>query len=136
MTTAVLVATALVFGLGASLWQMFRAIDAEVLADDALRDKTHEFRRAEANFEVAFQVLEKIYLRVAETELPRSREVEQEQEQQKLLRAILQFYEAFALENGNNPKAINRVAWAHARVGELHRLLGQHAEASKPSNKP
>src|SRR5438132_10426307 len=87
------VAAALVLGMAASIWQAVRAMAAEREAETnfnqaqaELEEKISQHKRADGNFQLAMQALEKIYLRVAEEELPRHLDARQKQEFQKLLR--------------------------------------------------
>src|SRR5207253_726509 len=97
--SAGLVAAALVLGTAVSIWQAVRARAAEResetnfnQAQAELEEKVSQHKRADGNFQLAMQALEKIYLRVAEEELPRHLDARQKQEFQKLLRDGLQFY--------------------------------------------
>jgi serine/threonine protein kinase len=125
--TAVRVAiAALVLAVGGLTVSNVR-IAREQARTEAQRQQTEVQRRQTAeNLRLALQVLDKIYLRIAEKQLPRH--PGQEQEDREFLQEALRFYEAFAQVN-NEPTLRLEQGQAYIRIGEIQRLLGQHAQA-------
>ncbi len=89
--------------------------------------ETHQRLRAEGNLRGALDVLDQIYLRVAEKEF--LRDPQREKDDRELLTQALSFYEAFARENSAAPAARVEVGRAYHRVAEIRRALGQYLEA-------
>jgi tetratricopeptide (TPR) repeat protein len=80
-------------------------------------------QRAEENLEVAYQVLDQIYLDLAENRLPRERQLGPED--RRLLEKALTFYQHFTRQNDTDPRVRERTAKAYLRVGAIQEKLGQ-----------
>jgi serine/threonine protein kinase/Flp pilus assembly protein TadD len=85
--------------------------------------------RAQNNLHRALEVLDDIYLQVAQDRVPR--DPQQEQQEHELLKKALTFYQRFADENSTDPEVALEVIRANRRVGDIQRLVGQHAGACK-----
>jgi serine/threonine protein kinase/tetratricopeptide (TPR) repeat protein len=96
-----------------------RARDAEAIQHD----------RAQYNLSLALKVLDDIYLQVAQDRVPR--DPQQEEKEHEMLSKALTFYQEFAEENSADPAVPLEVVRANRRVGDIQRLVGQHAGAGK-----
>jgi serine/threonine protein kinase/tetratricopeptide (TPR) repeat protein len=85
--------------------------------------------RAQQNLRSALRVLDEIYLRVAEDRVPR--DPQQEENEHEMLKNALVFYREFAEQNSTDPAVSLEVVRANRRVGDIERLVGQHAGAGK-----
>jgi serine/threonine protein kinase len=142
------IAVVLLAGLGVSLWQMFRAVDAEGQANRNLKaeqqaraDETMARQQAvlseqravqeRAATEVARrrtrQALDEMSSQVIEDWL--SRRGQLEPAQRAFLVKALNYYEDFAQESGSSEEARAAVADANLRVANMRSRLGQHSEA-------
>jgi serine/threonine protein kinase len=83
------------------------------------------YQRAEDNLEVAYQVLDEIYLEQAETRLPQEQALTPKDRQ--FLEKALGFYEHFAQQEGSDPRAREQTALAYLRVAGIQRQLGSIA---------
>jgi eukaryotic-like serine/threonine-protein kinase len=122
-------AVALVVGLVASsvisvlLW---RQADHDRRAGER---ESRERLRAEENLGLALEALDRIYLNVVEDRLPR--DPGWAEEDRKLLREALAFYEALARQNGDNPTVRRLAARAYGRVGDIRRRLEHQDKAEE-----
>jgi serine/threonine protein kinase/uncharacterized membrane protein len=82
---------------------------------------------AEANLDIAYAVLEKIYLNMAEKRLPQRQRLTPED--REFLQNALAFYEQLARKKSTEPRVRRQTALAHLRVANTQALLGQHDEA-------
>ncbi|HEX5273557.1 MAG TPA: serine/threonine-protein kinase, partial [Gemmataceae bacterium] len=85
--------------------------------------------RAEQNLAVARGAVEKMLLEVAEEEL--NTEPRMEEKRRRLLEQALAFYEDLLREQGDDPALRREIAVAQLRVGDIRRLLGDHARAEE-----
>jgi tetratricopeptide (TPR) repeat protein len=85
--------------------------------------------RAEQNLAVARGAVEKMLLEVAEEEL--NTEPRMEEKRRRLLEQALVFYEDLLREQSDDPSLRRETAVAQLRVGDILRLLGQHARAEE-----
>ncbi len=136
--TLLLVSAALVIGLAASLWQANAAQEARRLADE-------QRERAEANFHLAMQALDEVYLKsIGEKKLLREevdRPLGPEQPtnqrpvfselERELLQRGLAFYDQFAQQNSKNPQALLETGKAFYRVALLQVGLEENDQAQK-----
>jgi tetratricopeptide (TPR) repeat protein len=83
--------------------------------------------RAEQNLVVARAAVEKMLLEVAEEEL--NTEPRMEEKRRRLLEQALAFYEDLLRDQGDDPALRREAAIAQLRVGDILRLLGDHARA-------
>jgi serine/threonine protein kinase/Tfp pilus assembly protein PilF len=120
VVTAGLVAllTASAFSLVGSV-QLWSAYRAETAAYEAAADQSERLR---ANLATALQVLDEIYLQVAEVRLPRDGPADLAADR-ALLEKALRFYERFARENRARPGVQREVARAYWRVANIDLLL-------------
>ena len=87
-------------------------------------------RGADGNWRTAFEVLDRVCLRLAEERLPR--QGKPTPADRELVRQLLSFYEDFVRENGSDPAVRYEAARAYLRVGDLcRRLLGRHRAKAK-----
>jgi eukaryotic-like serine/threonine-protein kinase len=126
LTTAV-IAVALLVGTAVATWQAVRATQAQHLAEQARESQEAQKRQAEANMNLAYQALDKIYLQVVEQDLVRY--PERLDSYRRVLEDALKFYRAFAERNADDERVKYELAVALARAGKLAALLGQHQEA-------
>jgi serine/threonine protein kinase len=113
LTTAALLASALVLGATVSTWQAVRAARAE--------------RRADVRSRLARRAVDEMYTEVAEKWL--ARQATLTPLQRAFLDKAVAFYDQFAAERASDPEARLETARAEWRVGEIRRKLGQHKEA-------
>ncbi len=85
--------------------------------------------RAEQNLVVARGAVEKMLLEVAEEEL--NTEPRMEEKRRRLLEQALVFYEELLRQQGDDPALRRESAVAQLRVGDILRLLGDHARAEQ-----
>jgi tetratricopeptide (TPR) repeat protein/tRNA A-37 threonylcarbamoyl transferase component Bud32 len=111
----------------------------------ALDGETRQRERAETTSALAFQVLDRIYYQLApdrvtdnseqalrdsdgqELDLPHQPVVSKETA--ALLENLLEFYDRLALQAGDDPQLLRRVADANRRVGDIQARLGNHDQA-------
>jgi tetratricopeptide (TPR) repeat protein/tRNA A-37 threonylcarbamoyl transferase component Bud32 len=140
--TASLVFVAAV-GLLAVIWQWRIAEKSKLLAEDNEEEaRTAQFeesearalaqrkaREADARFRQARDAVDKMLTGVADERLagvPQAEQVRRE-----LLGEALAFYRGFLREKADDPELIRETARAYRRVGDIERLLGEHAEAEQ-----
>jgi serine/threonine protein kinase len=85
--------------------------------------------RAEANLDIAYEVLEKIYLNLAERRLPQQQALTPED--RAFLQDALKFYEQIAGQQGTEPRVRQQTALAYLRISNIRSELGQYAEAKE-----
>jgi eukaryotic-like serine/threonine-protein kinase len=83
--------------------------------------------RAEANLDIAYEVLEKIYLNLAEKRLPQQKALTPGD--RETLENALRFYEQLAQQQGTELRVRRQTALAYLRVATIQSQLGQDAEA-------
>jgi serine/threonine protein kinase/tetratricopeptide (TPR) repeat protein len=117
----------LLVGVAGTVAGLVRAVRAEgkalAEADSAGRARD----RAQQNLQLALRVLDDIYIQLARDRVPR--EPLQERREHELLKKTLEFYQEFAAQNSTDPAVALEVARARRRVGDIQRLVGQHAAA-------
>jgi tetratricopeptide (TPR) repeat protein len=101
--------------------------DALDQAQGQERAASRQQQRAEENLEVAYQVLDQIYLDLAENRLPRERQLGPED--RRLLEKALTFYQHFARQNNTDRRVREKTAKACLRVGAIQDKLGQYEKA-------
>lgn len=88
-----------------------------------------ESARAEANFDLALQAVDRLLFRVSSEKV---REVPGlEQLERRLIEDALEFYRGFLSERGTDPRVRRESGRAWRRAGELQTLLGESAEAER-----
>ncbi len=123
LTTAALVAAALVVGTGVSTWQAVRATQA--------RKETAEQRDlARANFQKAHLAVDTYLTEVSEDQLLDQPGLQPLRS--KLLKSALQYYQQFVEERGADPSLQRDLAEAYRRVGSITSEIGSKAEAEAP----
>ena len=125
--TAAAIAAALLIGTVVATWQAFRATHAQHKAEQASHDQEVQRLQAEANMQLAYQALDKIYLQLVEEELPRY--PERLDSYRRVLEDALGFYSQFAAKNAGDPRVKYELAVALARGGKLAALLERRDEA-------
>jgi serine/threonine protein kinase len=118
------------------IWREKRSTDAalqQVKKQQSLTQAERDLaesqrKRAEQNVALALQVLDNIYLQVAERQFPR--DPKREREDRELLARALDFYERFAETNIAVPSVRREVGRAYRRVGDICRLVGQPDRAN------
>jgi serine/threonine protein kinase/Flp pilus assembly protein TadD len=121
--------TAVLSGVGAALIYGEYRNKVEALGR-AEREETNallEAAAAKENLNLAYDVMDKVYLRLLEVRVPR--DPAQKQSYLKLLEEGLRFYESFAERNRDRPAAKGKTAVAYNRAGHLHSTLGRRAQA-------
>ena len=114
---ALVVLVLAVVGLAASTILVYRAQQATSVA----------LTSAESNFEKARGVVDRMLTWAAEDPLAKAPHMEAMRK--RVLEEALGFYKGFLEERGEDPKVRQGTAQAHRRVGEIYRLLGEHAKA-------
>jgi serine/threonine-protein kinase len=84
-------------------------------------------QRAEENLDVAYQVLDQIYLDLADNRLPRERQLGPED--RRLLEKAFTFYQHFTRQNNTDRRVREQTAKAYLRVGAIEDKLGQSEKA-------
>jgi tetratricopeptide (TPR) repeat protein len=157
-------ALTLLIGAGIATGQAIRATKAEgeakeqkELAEERLTQADEQRQRAEANFHLAMEALDEVYLKaIGEEKLLRDKtrdgkmmphdQPEFSELERELLQKGLAFYDQFAQQNGNNPEVLFETAKAFYRVallqsglietesaqGAMEPTHGAHAKASSP----
>ena len=120
LTTASVVAVALVMGTTMSTWQAFRAREAG-------RRLGIAFQVANERHDLARQAVDEMYTEVAEVWL--KDQAHATALQKRFLEKALAFYMHFAREVGNAPKDRFMAASAYSRVGSIQTFLGHPREA-------
>jgi serine/threonine protein kinase/tetratricopeptide (TPR) repeat protein len=118
----------LVGGVGAVTGLLRAQTEAEA-ARQASNAEAAQNLRAQHNLRLALQVLDDIYLQVAQDRVPR--DPQQEEKEHEMLGKALAFYQEFAKQNSADPAVPLEVIRANRRVGDIERLVGQHAGAGK-----
>lgn len=125
---ALLVVSTMALLILLGLWGRF------TVAIQAQRDLAErERKRAETNFTRAVQAVDQLLTEVAEDQL--ASEPRMEQKRRAILERALGYYVEFLEEKSDDPKLRGETAIAARRVGDIHRLLGQQAEAQKSYGK-
>jgi serine/threonine protein kinase/tetratricopeptide (TPR) repeat protein len=86
------------------------------------------YERAQANLDLAYRILDKIYMDTAEKRLPQEKDLTAEDRQ--YLENTLTFFEEIAKQNSNDRRARLEKAAAYRRVGGIHEQLGQDEQAA------
>jgi tetratricopeptide (TPR) repeat protein len=87
------------------------------------------YQRAEDNLEMAYKILDEIYVDAAEKRLPREKELTAEDRQ--FLERALAFYEQFAKQKDNTPKLRLKTAEASRRLANIYGELSQNDQAKE-----
>jgi serine/threonine protein kinase len=119
ITSATLVAVALVAGSAVSLWQAVRARRAQADAREA-QD------RAEANSRQAREAVDRYYTRVSENVLLNEPALEPLRKQ--LLEDALRYYQGFAAQSSDDQETLAELAAANLRVANLQWILGSQED--------
>jgi serine/threonine protein kinase len=120
LTTAALVAAALIAGTAVSTWQA-------VLARRARADAAAQRDRAVNHLRQAREAVDQMLTEVGEETL--SRVPHMEPVRRALLEKALSFYEKFLFQEGDDPAIRLEAARAYRRMGEIRSLLGQYDRA-------
>jgi len=130
LTTAALIALALVLGTVISAWQAVRATLAEERAETEATSATaeavkaqHQRQRAEGNMHLALQVLHDMYRDMTGKWFVD--DADPEPWQREFLQQMLTFHQRFLRENADNPAVLFQMAKAHGATGEIYRELGE-----------
>ena len=131
MATAIgLAAASLVLATGLSIalaWSQYRAA-ARLRAEQALT--LAEKTRAEENFRDAQQAVEDYLMRVSdETLLKQQDSGEFRQLRKRLLEDALKYYQRFLARQGNDPKLLADLAYAHSRIAGIIGEIGSATES-------
>jgi serine/threonine protein kinase len=105
------------------LWHTAQLSEALQTAEDRRKEAERESRRAEANFARASAVVDEMVSWVGQQRLADVPHMEQAR--RDILQKALRLYQDLLREKGTDPAVRWRVGVAHARVGEVHRLLGR-----------
>jgi tetratricopeptide (TPR) repeat protein len=85
------------------------------------------YRMAQEDLDLAYQILDENYVAAAEKNLPRDTQLTPDH--RHFLERTLTFYERIAHQNRSDPRARLKMAEAYRRVGEIQEMLGQDNEA-------
>jgi serine/threonine protein kinase len=135
------IAVVLLAGLSVSLWQMFRAIDAEGQANENAQQARDEANaklaakeRADRNFALARQAVEKTITQVAGHR--RLKEADFHGLRKELLAAAVPFYEEFVRQQSDDPavendrgKALMELAYVRDEMGDKEAALADYGTA-------
>jgi serine/threonine protein kinase len=131
LTTAALVAAALVLGTAVSVWQALRATHAEAAARAALEEKgkaLEEREKARAaekrGWDRTSEALQKLTDEVVEELL--GKQVEYSEREKQFLRQVERLYEEFTRELGGTASARALRATGHVRMARIRGLLGEN----------
>ncbi|HEY1598689.1 MAG TPA: protein kinase [Pirellulales bacterium] len=122
LTTALVVALALIGGIVASTWQAIRATRAERLAEAERSEVAKQHSAAEANFQQAREAVNDYFTSVSESKLlnvPGLQPLRKE-----LLDTALLYYKRFIEEHGDNPALQGELAATYIRVGNITSAIG------------
>jgi tetratricopeptide (TPR) repeat protein len=114
-------ATALIGGTVASVWQAMRATQAQALAQERLET-------AESNLDLARQAVDEMYIRVVDDVAGQLNLVPF---RRHVMEKALLFYQEFARRQGEDPAARRETAAALLRVGNIHWSLGHQRQAKQ-----
>jgi serine/threonine protein kinase/tetratricopeptide (TPR) repeat protein len=120
ITTATLVAAALVLGTIVSTWQAFRA-------ESALSEAQKQRELADANFQKARQAVDEYFTLVSESKLldvPGMQTLRKE-----LLEAALRYYQAMRSERANDPAVLADLVVAQIHVANVYHELDRNDDA-------
>jgi serine/threonine protein kinase/Flp pilus assembly protein TadD len=81
------------------------------------------YQLAQQNLDTAYQILDDIYVDLAEKRLPR--EADLASEDRRFLEKTLTYFEQLANQHRTDPSVRLRTAKAYLRVGQIHESLGQ-----------
>ncbi len=131
LVASLLAAVALVLVLGAilSTWQAVRATQAEAQARNNEAKASQERDRAEANFALAKEAVEKTITRVAEDE--RLKQADFHKLRRELLASALPFYEEFVRQPGADTKLEAERGRAYGRLAYVQQEIGEKEQAVK-----
>src|SRR5262249_2405123 len=124
VVAASVVLCCLVGGMAGTSWGLIRATTEAKAARQARDAEAAQHGRAQENLRLALQVLDDIYLQIAQDRVPR--DPHQTRQEHELLKRALEFYQEFAAQNSADPAVALDVARARRRVGDIQRLVGQH----------
>jgi serine/threonine protein kinase/tetratricopeptide (TPR) repeat protein len=136
LSTVGLLAATLLAGSAVSVWQAFRARQAEKAATigfgqarEELAQKIKEQERAEANFLKTLEAVGQFLTEVGEKELAAMPHLEHVR--RRLLEKALRFFEEFLQSRSGEPSVRFEAGMAYRRVGHIQRLLGQGDAAQR-----
>jgi serine/threonine protein kinase/tetratricopeptide (TPR) repeat protein len=127
LTTALLVASALLAGTMVSVRQAIRAMRAEAVADAERNEAERQRAAAEAHFRQARRAVDDYLTSVSESKLlnvPGLQPLRKE-----LLESALTYYRQFIDQYGHDPSVQADLAAAYVRVGDITRVIGSQEEA-------
>jgi serine/threonine protein kinase len=124
VSAVAVVVLGLVVGIAGAVVGLVRARDEAESARLARDAEAAQHGRAQENLRLALQVLEDIYLQIAQDRA--ARDPQRERQEQELLKRALRFYQQFADQNSAEPATALEVIKAKRRVGDIQRLVGQH----------
>ncbi|MBI3862500.1 MAG: protein kinase [Planctomycetia bacterium] len=135
LTTAAVVAAALLIGLSVSVWQAVEAVAARNLADDRLKNETKalgqanvERARAEENFSKSLQVVDRMLTRVGAERM--SEYSRGDTTRIELLRDAIEFYDDFRTQRPDDPELAFTVGAALHRIGSFYSLWSQRRNSA------
>ena len=155
LATAGVLVLAMVLGTSVSMWQALRATEAEGLAEERLETASANYQtaeeqrqRAEASereaktneglakdaqkqsaesLKDALAAVDQMLTRVGQERLANVPQMEPVR--RELMQDALKFYQKFLQKNSADPLIRRETAMAYRRLAEVHRNLGQYAEA-------
>jgi serine/threonine protein kinase/tetratricopeptide (TPR) repeat protein len=130
--TGALIAVALVTGTAVASWQAVLATRAQTRAQDELVERKKQQQRAEANFLTTLEAVDQLFTEVGQKELASVPHLEHVRRQ--LLQKALGFFQEFLRTRPDDPSVRFEVGLAYRRVGDIHRLLGEHGPGEKACN--
>jgi tetratricopeptide (TPR) repeat protein len=123
LTTAAVVAAALVLGTAISTWQAVRATQAR-------KEAAQQRDLARANFHKAHQAVDTYLTEVSEDQVLDQPGLQPLRS--KLLKSALQYYQGFVEERGADPTLQKELAEAYRRAGSITSEIGSKDEAEPP----
>jgi serine/threonine protein kinase len=134
LTTAALVAAALVLGTAVSVWQALRATEAEAAAWTALGEKERaleEREKAQAaekrGWDRTSEALQKLTDDVVAELL--GKQVQYSEREKQFLRQVERLYEEFTHDLGDTASARSLRATGHERMARIRGMLGENDKA-------
>ena len=125
-----LTAASLMLASGLSIalaWSQYRAA-SRLRTEQALT--LVEKARAEENFRDAQQAVEDYLMRVSDETLVKQQDsTETRQLRKRLLEDALKYYQRFIARQGNDPRLLADVAYAHSRIAGIIREIGSRPES-------
>lgn len=128
---AVLMTAVILLLLAGTTVSSYFALQANQRALDALQQKERaddNAAKAQANLDIAYRVLDDVYMDISEQSLPIFRALPKER---RFLEKALTFYENIAKQQGTDRRVRQQTGLAYLRIGSIQAMLGQEAKAKE-----